>query len=141
MPGVKRTRLQMRAAAQKQQFQGGFKRRKLGVVTQGVVPGGKTYVPRGISNRPELKHFDLTVGAASLDTWQIVANTMLCGIRQGAGPTQRIGRKIRVKSVVFRGRMELGVAANNANSAYTIDFIWDIFLLTKILDFQKMLKV
>lgn len=120
----KRTRLQMRAAAQKQQFQN--KRRRLtGVVSQGAVPGGKTYVPRGIANRPELKHFDLTIGAASLDTWQIVTNTILCSIRQGVGATQRIGRKIRIKSVVMRGRVELGVAANNANSAYTIDFIWD----------------
>ena len=125
MPGVKRTRLQMRAAAQKQQWQFKNKKRKLGVVSTGAVPGGKTYVPRGISNRPELKHFDQTVGAASLDTWQMVTNSVLCSIRLGTGPTQRIGRKIRVKSVVFRGRMELGVAANNANSAYTIDFIWD----------------
>ncbi len=49
----------------------------------------------------------------------------LSGITQGPGESQRLGRKIRVKAVVFRGRSEIGVAANNAHCPYTLDFIWD----------------
>ena len=117
----------MKAAALKQQFNNsGYKKRKLGaVIAQGGVPGAHSYVPRSIPNRPELKYFDQTLTTGAGGTWQIIGSTMLASIIQGPSNQQRIGRKIRVKGVVFRGRSEIGVAANNAPSPYTMDFIWD----------------
>lgn len=124
----KRTRLQMRAAAQKQQFQGGYKRRKLTptvVTTQGGVAGAKSYVPRSMANRPELKFYDSVITSGNTDLWQVVSSAALGSITQGTGSSQRVGRKIRVKSMIFRGRSLLGESANNSNCAYTMDFIWD----------------
>ena len=123
----KRTRLEMRAAARLQQSQNpGYKRRKLGtVVTQGGVPGARAYVPRSIPNRPELKFADITIQSGTGENWQLMSSLSLCSIRQGSGNQERLGRKIRVKAVIFRGTSSIGVASNNAPCPYTMDFIWD----------------
>lgn len=126
----KRTRLQMRAAAQKQQFNNsGYKRRKLGsaVIAQGGVYGAKAYVPRSIANRPELKFHDTLISASGNDIWQVLSSASLAGIEAGTGESQRIGRKIRVKGIIFRGRSQLAgsTGTETASAPYTLDFIWD----------------
>jgi hypothetical protein len=95
-------------------------------ISQGGVPGAKAYVPRQLySPPPELKYFDINLSSGTGTSWQILSTQALCSIVQGTGPQQRIGRKIRVKGVVFRATSTLGVSTNNAWNPYTIDFIWD----------------
>lgn len=95
-------------------------------ITQGGVPGANAYVPRSLyAAPPELKFFDINLSTGTGTSWQILSNQSLCSIVQGTGASQRIGRKIRVKGVVFRGTSTLGVSTNNAWNPYTIDFIWD----------------
>jgi hypothetical protein len=95
-------------------------------ITQGGVPGANAYVPRSLyAAPPELKYFDINLSTGTGTSWQILSNQSLCSIVQGTGASQRIGRKIRVKGVVFRGTSTLGVSTNNAWNPYTIDFIWD----------------
>lgn len=95
-------------------------------ISQGGVPGANAYVPRSLySAPPELKYFDINLASGTGTSWQILSNQSLCSIVQGTGASQRIGRKIRVKGVVFRGTSTLGVSTNNAWNPYTIDFIWD----------------
>lgn len=95
-------------------------------ITQGGVAGANAYVPRSLyAAPPELKYFDINVASGTGTSWQILSTLALCSITQGTGPQQRIGRKIRVKGVVFRATSTLGVSTNNAWNPYTIDFIWD----------------
>lgn len=95
-------------------------------ISQGGVPGANAYVPRSLyAAPPELKYFDINLSTSTGTSWQILSTLAICSIVQGPGSSQRIGRKIRVKGVVFRAISTLGVATNNANNPFTIDFIWD----------------
>ena len=95
-------------------------------IAQGGVGGANAYVPRSLyAAPPELKYFDINISSGTGTSWQILSTLALCSITQGAGSQQRIGRKIRVKGVVFRATSTLGVSTNNAWNPYTIDFIWD----------------
>ena len=95
-------------------------------IAQGGVAGANAYVPRSLyAAPPELKYFDINISSGTGTSWQILSTLALASIVQGTGSQQRIGRKIRVKGVVFRAISTLGVASNNAQNPFTIDFIWD----------------
>ena len=96
------------------------------VVSQNGVGGAKSYVPRIIRPyAPELKYSDIELTTTNTDAWQNISTLALASITQGPGSSQRIGRKIRLKGIVLRGRSELGQAANNSFAPYTIDFVMD----------------
>lgn len=95
-------------------------------IAQGGVAGANAYVPRSLyAAPPELKYLDINISTSTGTSWQILSTLALASIIQGTGSQQRIGRKIRVKGVVFRAISTLGVASNNAQNPFTIDFIWD----------------
>lgn len=95
-------------------------------IAQGGVAGANAYVPRSLyAAPPELKYLDINISTSTGTSWQILSTLALASIVQGTGSQQRIGRKIRVKGVVFRAISTLGVASNNAQNPFTIDFIWD----------------
>lgn len=95
-------------------------------IAQGGVAGANAYVPRSLyAAPPELKYLDINISTSTGTSWQILSTLALASIVQGTGNQQRIGRKIRVKGVVFRAISTLGVASNNAQNPFTIDFIWD----------------
>lgn len=112
-----------RAFRQKAAFRASIPSVKIG---QGGVGGANAYVPRSLyAAPPELKYYDINLSTGTGTSWQILSTLALCSIVQGPGSQQRIGRKIRVKGVVFRAISTLGVASNNAWNPFTIDFIWD----------------
>ena len=125
----KRTRLQTKAAAKKQQYQWKRQRGLLNTqISQGGVAGAGTRVrPSLRPSPPELKYFDTTIGATTQNEfWNIISNLSLANITPGTGAGQRTGRKIRVKGIVFRGRAKNSPSETNTSPCpYTMDFIWD----------------
>jgi len=75
----------------------------------GIVAGrNRTVGFYGRYNRPgkansELKFFDTGVGFSVDSTAEVPATGQLCLIPQGAGQSERIGRKVMVKSIHFHG--------------------------------------
>lgn len=95
-------------------------------ISQNGVGGAKSYMPRSTRPyAPELKYSDIQLTTTATDAWQNISTLALSSITQGPGSSQRIGRKIRLKGIILRGRSELGVASNNAATPYTIDFLMD----------------
>ena len=96
-------------------------------MSQGGVPGGGVVKLRKQIPSVECKFFD-TVWNPSVSTislWQQVDLTnILCGIIQGAGPNQRIGRKIRVVGIVIRGCFATANVQGPA-TVWTLDVIRD----------------
>ncbi len=126
----KRTRLQQKAAAKKQQYQ--WKRqRMLGAqLAQASVPGaGAKMRAAARPTAPELKYFDLNVSTSvQNEFWNIIGSLALCSITQGTGNSQRIGRKIRVRGIVLRGKALIGNIPEGSGrypGPYTMDFLWD----------------
>lgn len=127
----KRTRLQMKAAAKKQQYQ--WKRqRQTAQLSQALVPGAGAKIRAAARpTAPELKYFDLNISTSvQNEFWNIIGSLALCSIQQGVGASQRVGRKIRVRGIVMRGKAEIANVPDTAVTArfpgpYTMDFLWD----------------
>jgi len=120
----------MRAAAQKQQaaFKRKYPAKPSLSSTQGGVAGGRARMRAGhLAPPPEVKFFDLPIGATSLSNWTIVNSDSLFSIVQGAAPNERIGRKIRVKGIVFRLMINqaIGATGQEQPSPWTMDVLWD----------------
>lgn len=93
-------------------------------LTQGGAGGAKSYLPRSTRPyAPELKYADIQITASASTQWQTLSSLSLPSIIQGTGPSQRIGRKIRMKGIVFRGSSLLGT--NDQPPPYTLDFVMD----------------
>lgn len=129
----KRTRLQMKAAAKKQQYQWKKARTlQTAQISQGTVPGASAKIRAyARPTAPELKYFDLNISTSvQNEFWNIIGSVALCSITQGVGPSQRAGRKIRVRGVVLRGKAEIANVPDSSLSTrfpgpYTMDFLWD----------------
>jgi len=119
----------MKAAAKKQQYQ--WKRqRQTAQLSQALVPGaGAKIRASSRPTAPELKYFDLNISSSVQSVfWNVISNQALCSITQGVGASQRVGRKIRVRGIVMRGKYlgtTTGTQVNPTPSPYTIDFLWD----------------
>jgi len=90
-------------------------------MSQGGVPGGGVVKLKKQIPSVECKFFDTPIAVAGVaGTWtQIDNNQLLSGIIQGTGPSQRVGRKIKV--VGFVVRYDFSVAAG----AYCFDLVRD----------------
>jgi len=90
-------------------------------MSQGGVPGGG--VVKLIRQIPsvECKFFDSPINVIGVaQTWtQIDNNAILAGITQGTGPSQRVGRKIKVVGFVIR------YAFNTDTGPYCFDLVRD----------------
>uniref|UniRef100_UPI004048B147 hypothetical protein n=1 Tax=Yoonia sp. TaxID=2212373 RepID=UPI004048B147 len=120
----------MKAAAKKQQYQ--WKRQRLlgAQLAQASVPGaGAKMRAAARPTAPELKYFDLNVATSvQNEFWNIIGSLALCSITQGTGNSQRIGRKIRVRGIVLRGKALIGNVPEGSGrypGPYTMDFLWD----------------
>jgi len=73
-------------------------------MSQGGVPGGGVVKLKKQVPSVECKFFDtsLTINGAVQNWTQIDSGNILCGIVQGTGPSERIGRKIKVVGFVVR---------------------------------------
>jgi hypothetical protein len=73
-------------------------------MSQGGVPGGGVVKLKKQVPSVECKFFDTAINTAGVtNTWtQIDSNDILSGIVQGTGPSQRVGRKIKVVGFVVR---------------------------------------
>jgi len=73
-------------------------------MSQGGVPGGGVVKLKKQMPSVECKFFDtsLTINGVVQNWTQIDAGNLLCGIVQGTGPSERIGRKIKVVGFVVR---------------------------------------
>jgi len=101
----------------------------------GGVGGAAATMPAGPQLPQEVKFKDFPIvnpftTAASLGTWKNIVPNNICTIVQGAGPSQRIGRNIRVVGIVYRIMVQnVIVPAYAANERlavpFTLDFLWD----------------
>ena len=73
-------------------------------MSQGGVPGGGVVKLKKQIPSVECKFFDTTINTPGVvNNWtQIDSNDILSGIVQGTGPSQRVGRKIKVVGFVVR---------------------------------------
>jgi hypothetical protein len=102
-------------------------------MSQGGVPGGGVVKLKKQIPSVECKFFDTnwnpTITTISL--WsQVDLINILCGIIQGAGPSQRVGRKIKEvgQGVVIRGAFvatAAGSSASGPSSIWSMDVIRD----------------
>ena len=124
----KRTRLQMRAAAQKQQsaYRRKYPAKPVLSASQGGVAGGRARMRAGhLAPPPEVKFFDVPLTVASTSNWQFVNTDSIFSIIQGTGANERIGRKIRVKGIVIRALVNTAIGSTTFASPWTIDLLWD----------------
>lgn len=120
----------MKAAAKKQQYQWKRQRTQSAQLSQALVPGAGARIRASARpTAPELKYFDLNISSSVQSVfWNIISNLALCSITQGVGASQRVGRKIRVRGIVMRGKYLATITGTQVNptpSPYTIDFLWD----------------
>lgn len=95
------------------------------VAYQGGVAGGIQRMTAALPPPPEVKNFDTTISIATdeSDTKILISPLdILSGIIQGPGPSERIGRSIRVVGIVLR--LNVGVTGGVVGP-YTIDCLWD----------------
>jgi len=73
-------------------------------MSQGGVPGGGVVKLKKQIPSVECKFFDtsLTIPGGGGNWTQIDSGAILCGITQGTGPSERVGRKIKVVGFVIR---------------------------------------
>lgn len=121
----------------KPKYSGKRKRASTRVVTTTTAPA-RSRVPRAVpgytrrvgyygrynrpSNAPELKFLDNVNGWAFDATGEVPVSAQLLTVVQGTGESQRIGRKIRVKSV--QGKYNLNFVPGAATAAATTVFWW-----------------
>lgn len=93
----------------------------MSVMSQGRVPGGGVVKLKKQIPSVECKFFDTTVTTlGTANVWvQLDSNTVLSGIAQGAGPSQRVGRKIKVVGFVVRMPFDVD------SSPWTLDLVRD----------------
>lgn len=95
-------------------------------IQQAGVGGASTKMSAtSIAPPPEVKFKDFNVLAApATANWTIINSSSIFGINQGTGPSERIGRKIKVVGIVLRISVNTDIAAS-LFSPYTMDVLWD----------------
>uniref|UniRef100_UPI004047FA5D hypothetical protein n=1 Tax=Algoriphagus sp. TaxID=1872435 RepID=UPI004047FA5D len=90
-------------------------------MSQGGVPGGGVVKLKKQIPSVECKFFDSPIAIIGVpSTWTQIDNTfVLSGIVQGTGPSQRVGRKIKVVGIVIRYDFSVGAGA------YCFDLVRD----------------
>ena len=73
--------------------------------------GGLAY----LTDKGESKFVDIQVGGTEFvlptaGTWKIWTDSNPCSIAQGTGASQRVGRQVLIKKILFKGRIEVGDA-------------------------------
>ena len=94
----------------------------LSSMSQGGVPGGGVVKLKKQIPSIECKFFDspITCTTAPANFWQQVdSGAILSGIVQGTGPSQRIGRKIKVVGLIIRCAFDI------APTAWVLDVVRD----------------
>ena len=92
-----------------------------GSMSQGGVPGGGVVKLRRQIPSVEVKFYDQQWGMnCGANTWTLGSAVPLAGILQGTGPSERVGRKIKVCGIIIRGTCTLPQA-----SPWTVDVVVD----------------
>jgi len=100
-------------------------------VEGGVNGGHAVMVPNILPPVQEVKYKDFVTttspGTPIGNSFTFVNSTLLAGIQQGTGPSDRIGRNIRVVGVVVRALMntEVTVGTGGIYAPCTLDLVWD----------------
>ena len=105
------------------------KRSRASLVEGGVNGGHAIMIPNVLPPVQEVK-YSTEVGTAtqtSNEGFNIINGTILAGIIQGTGPTDRIGRNIRVVGVVVRALVNTDLSSSTTTNfaPSTIDLVWD----------------
>lgn len=92
-------------------------------LSQGGVLGGS--VKMSPPNK-EVKFYDsVLVALPATSNWVILNDAILFGITQGAGQSQRIGRKIRVHGIVIRADVNTDTGVVGSPSPFQFNLVWD----------------
>ena len=94
---------------------------------EGVYRTGGFQVGRYAGRGAELKFFDGTKASTATGTGGTIFNDSLVLIQQGAGESNRIGRKCVVKSIHLRGQVLLAAktSSNQTSDVVRIMLYWD----------------
>lgn len=95
-------------------------------IQQAGVGGASTKMSStSIAPPPEVKFKDYNVlTAPGTGDWTIISSNTIYGILQGTGPSERVGRKIKVVGIVIRISVNTDIAGG-LFSPYTMDVLWD----------------
>jgi len=99
----------------------GYLRKPRFLLSQGGVPSARNAALGAMSYPPEVKYLDVTTSLIRTTDWQYLTTATCSAIGQGTGPTQRIGRQIRLVGVSYRFSM----GSENDAASYCMDFIID----------------
>ena len=92
-------------------------------LSQGGVLGGSVKMSPPTK---EVKFYDsVLVAAPATANWVILNDAILFGITQGAGQSQRIGRKIRVHGIVIRADVNTDTGSAGNPSPFQFNLVWD----------------
>ena len=92
-------------------------------LSQGGVLGGSVKMSPPTK---EVKYYDSTLLALPASAnWTIVNDAILFGITQGAGQSQRIGRKIRVHGIILRADVNTDTGSVGNPSPFQFNLVWD----------------
>ena len=96
-------------------------------LSQAGVPGAKAYMGVGIQQPQEIKNLDVALDHNPLTgSWSYISSAALALIRVGAGPNQRVGRKIRLMGILLRCTVYTGTAAQTViGQPYSMHLIKD----------------
>ena len=94
-----------------------------------VAPGSAStyaFVPN-LPQEVKFKDIPVSFDAYLLTYWHYASIDALVNIDQGYGPSERIGRSIRVVGIVFRAdcKQNYFQAPYRTAKSYTMDFLWD----------------
>lgn len=101
----------------------GYLRKPRFLLSQGGVPSARNAALGTMSYPPEVKYLDVGTNLVSGSNWQYLNTTACSLVGQGTGPTQRIGRQIRLVGVSYRFTVACELSSDPA--AYAMDFIMD----------------
>ncbi len=101
----------------------GYLRKPRFLLSQGGVPSARNAALGTMSYPPEVKYLDIDTGVVIGGNWQYLTTATCSLIGQGTGPSQRIGRQIRLVGVSYRFTVASELSASP--SAYCMDFIMD----------------
>jgi len=77
------------------------------------------YMPLGHINEREMKYFDTSISVTTLtEDLQTILVANMFAMAQGAGPNQRLGNRIIVKSIDIRGHMGVNDAGSSGGGTF-----------------------
>ncbi len=102
-------------------------RKKRKQAFRSTAPRKRVYRGRRATYNGELKFFDIRKAATNLTAAGVILDDSICEVAQGVTESERIGRKMTIRSINFRGEWQngLGTATGTVDGRLRIVIVWD----------------